>query len=32
MLQWNGVGFELLSKKLGYGKYPWPKTSGNFML
>ena len=29
MLQWNGVGFELLSKKLGYGKYPWPKTEGN---
>ena len=26
MLQWSGVGFELLSKKLGYGYFPWPKT------
>ena len=25
MLQWNGVGFEMLVKKLGYGRYPWPK-------
>jgi len=26
LLQWSGAGFELLSKKLGFGNYPWPKT------
>jgi len=29
MLQWNEIGFELLSKKLGYGHFPWPKTEDN---
>ena len=26
MLQWNEVGFEMMTKKLGYGHFPWPKT------
>jgi hypothetical protein len=26
LLQWSGAGFEILSKKLGYGTFPWPKT------
>jgi len=27
LLQWSGAGFELLSKKLGFGRFPWPKTA-----
>jgi endogenous inhibitor of DNA gyrase (YacG/DUF329 family) len=26
LLQWSGAGFEILSKKLGYGHFPWPTT------
>ena len=26
LLQWSGAGFEILTKKLGYGYFPWPKA------
>jgi endogenous inhibitor of DNA gyrase (YacG/DUF329 family) len=27
LLRWSGAGFEILSKKLGFGHFPWPKTN-----